>query len=80
MTKPDVIAVEELCSKFRSYYLLLDQCRFSERHELTHGRVLRSSEQRAEVYRGLHEHPNSVVVFTGQVDEAVEDPILVELP
>ncbi|MEM7167848.1 MAG: hypothetical protein AAF581_20520 [Planctomycetota bacterium] len=75
----DVIAVDELCSKFRSHYVLLDLCRFSEQHALTHGRVLRSSAERDDVYRALHEHPNSVVVFTGPVDDEVEEPILVDL-
>ena len=75
----DLLAVDELCSKFRDHFVLLDQCKFSERYELTHGRVLRSSAERDEVYQALREHPNSVVVFTGDIDLEVEEPTFVEL-
>ena len=67
-----VLGIEEILERFERQYVLLDCCKFSEINELTHGRVVRSSSDRDDVYDALRATPNSVIIFAGP-DGADED-------
>lgn len=61
-----ILAIEEIVSRFREEYVLLDHCRFDDGCQPTHGRIVRTSADRAEVYDALREIPNSIVIYAGQ--------------
>ena len=66
-----VIGIDKILARFKREYVLLDRCKFSDVNALTHGRVVRSSSDRDEVYAALRSTPNSVIIFAGP--EAVEE-------
>lgn len=72
----ELLGIREIVSHYPRHYVLLDRCRFDEVHELTHGQIVRSSEDCDEVYDALREHPNSVIIFTGQVTGEEEGAFL----
>lgn len=72
----DVLDLSAVLDRFRGHFVLLDQCKFGERNQLTHGRVLRTSPDRDEVYDALRAHPNSVIIFTGPLPEDEEGAFL----
>ena len=62
----DVLSISEILARFQKEYVLLDQCRFDDRGcSITHARVVSSSDNRDEVYRRLHDTPNTVIVYAG---------------
>ena len=71
-----VVEIDEVVSQFPKVYVLLDQCRFSEGGELTHGRVVLSSPDRDEVYSILRKTPNSVIIYTGPGAQEFEGAFL----
>ena len=71
-----VIGIDEILNLFDRQYVLLDRCKFSEVNVLTHGRVVRSSADRDEVYEALLDTPNSVIIFAGPDAEEEEGAFL----
>ena len=62
----DVLSITEILARFQREYVLLDQCRFEDGGcSITHARVVSSSDNRDEVYRRLHDTPNTVIVYAG---------------
>ncbi len=60
-----VLEVEEIIGRFQKEYVLIDQCRFNDGCQLTHGRIVATSSDRDDVYRELRRTPNSVIIFAG---------------
>ena len=74
---PDgILDIDQIVSRFQEVYILLDRCRFNETCDLTHGRVVLSSEDRDEVYTILRKTPNSVVIYSGPGAEEYEGAFL----
>ncbi len=57
--------IEDIIDLFPSQYVLLGSCRFDDRGQLTHGRVLESSTDSDDIYDALRTNPNSVIIYTG---------------
>ena len=71
-----VLDVAEIVDLFPSSYVLVDSCKFSEDMNLTHGRVVCSSDDESAVYDALRDHPNSLIIFTGPTNDDAEGAYL----
>ncbi|MCI0652489.1 MAG: hypothetical protein L0Z55_11475 [Planctomycetes bacterium] len=65
MSPSNVVAVSEIIGRFPASFVLIDRCKFTDRFELTHGRVVLTSNTQEPVYEALRECPNSMVIYTG---------------
>ena len=63
--QPEVFEIDQIVSRFPRRYILLDSCRFSDGLQVTHGRVVQTSDDREEVYAALRQTPNSVIIYAG---------------
>ncbi|MFQ5654257.1 MAG: hypothetical protein ACE5GW_05965 [Planctomycetota bacterium] len=76
MANRRIIRLQEILKHFPESYVLIDHCRFNDRGRLTHGFVCCSTPDRDTVYQALRDHPNSVIIYTGPVDEDTDGAFL----